>query len=77
VCKFLHSNLGDNVTDNIHVPGIAQLVFESLWTGGSLDRMPVGARFSAPVQTGPVAHPVSYAMGTGSFPGVKPSGRGA
>ena len=33
------------------------------------------ARFSAPVQTGPVAHPASCAMGTGSFPGVK-SGRG-
>jgi len=30
-----------------------------------------GARFSAPVQTGPGAHPASYTMGTGSFPGVK------
>ena len=35
-----------------------------------------GARFSAPVQTGPGAHPASYAMGTGSFPGVKRPGRG-
>ena len=34
-----------------------------------------GARFSAPVQTGPGAHPVSCTMGTVSFPGVK-SGRG-
>ena len=33
-----------------------------------------GAKFSAPVQTGPVAHPVSYTMGTGSFPGVKRPG---
>jgi hypothetical protein len=33
----------------------------------------VGARFSAPVQTGPGAHPVSCTMGTGSFPGVKSS----
>ena len=32
-------------------------------------------RFSAPVQTGPGAHPTSCTMGTGSFPGVK-SGRG-
>ena len=32
-------------------------------------------RFSAPVQTGPGAHPASCIMGTGSFPGVK-SGRG-
>ena len=31
----------------------------------------VGARFSAPVQTGPRAHPASCTMGTGSFPGVK------
>ena len=33
-----------------------------------------GARFSAPVQTGPGAHPSFCTMGTGSFPGVK-SGR--
>jgi len=30
-----------------------------------------GVRFSAPVQTGPDAHPASYTMGTGSFLGVK------
>ena len=35
-----------------------------------------GARFSAPIQTGPEAHPGSYTMGTGSFPGVKRPGRG-
>ena len=35
-----------------------------------------GARFSAPVQTGPEANPASCTIGTGSFPGVK-SGRGA
>ena len=29
-----------------------------------------GARFSAPVQTGPGAHAASCTMGTGSFPGV-------
>ena len=33
------------------------------------------ARFSAPVQTGPEAHPASCTMGTGSFPGVS-CGRG-
>ena len=31
----------------------------------------LGARFSTPFQTGPGAHPASYAMGTDSFPGVK------
>ena len=34
-----------------------------------------GARFPAPVHTGPGAHPASSTMGTGSFPGVK-SGQG-
>jgi hypothetical protein len=41
----------------------------------SRDRIPVEARFSAPVQTGPGAHPASCTMGTASFPGVK-SGQG-
>jgi hypothetical protein len=44
--------------------------------GRSGDRIPVGTRLSAPVQTGPGAHPASCAMGTGSFPGVKRPGRG-
>jgi len=37
-------------------------------------RIPVGTKFSAPVQTGPGAHPASYTMGTGSFPAVKRPG---
>ena len=36
-----------------------------------------GARFSAPVQTGPGTYPAPYTMGTESFPGVKRSERGA
>jgi hypothetical protein len=39
------------------------------------DQIPVEARFSLPVQTGPRDHPASCTMGTGSFPGVE-SGRG-
>jgi len=42
-----------------------------LRVGRSGDRILVGARFSAPVQTGPGAHPASCTMGTGSFPGVR------
>jgi hypothetical protein len=49
---------------------------DSLWAGRSGDRIPVGARFSAPVQTDPGAHPVSYTIGAGSFPGVKLPERG-
>ena len=48
-------------------------------TGYGLDGPGIESRweatFSAPVQTGPGAHPASCTMGTGSFPGVK-SARG-
>jgi len=36
----------------------------------------VGARVFVSVQIGPGAHPASYTMDTGSFPGVKRPGRG-
>jgi len=36
----------------------------------------VAARFSAPVQTGPGAHPASYTVGTVSFPVAKRPGLG-
>ena len=50
---------------------------DSLRAGRSGDRIPVGARFSALVQTDPGVHPASYTIGTGSFPGVKRPRRGA
>jgi hypothetical protein len=55
------------------VDQVAQSV-SRLATGCTGDRIPVGARFSAPVQTGPGAHPASCTTGAGSLPGVK-SGR--
>ena len=42
-----------------------------LRAGRSGDRIQVGARFSASIQTGPGAHPASCTMGTGSFPEIK------
>ena len=36
----------------------------------------MGARFSAPVQTGPGTHSASYTTGTASFPGLKRPGCG-
>ena len=49
---------------------------DSLLVGRSGDRIPVGARFSTPVQTGPGVHPVSYTIGAWSAPGVNRPGRG-
>jgi hypothetical protein len=43
----------------------------ALQAGQSGDQIPVGVRFSAPVQTSPGAHPAIYTMGIKSFPGVK------
>jgi hypothetical protein len=48
-----------------------------LRAGRSRDRILVGTRFFAHIQTDPGAHPAYCTMGTGSFPGVKRPGRGA
>ena len=61
-CERSHnSSVGIATRYRLDGPGI-----ESRW----------GARFSAPVQTGPGAHPATYTMGSGAFQGVKPSERG-
>ena len=57
-------------------PGQLSRYSYSLGAGRSGDRIQVEARFSAHVQTDPGAHPASYTMGTGTFPGVKRPGCG-
>ena len=58
-------------------PGQLSRYSNSLLAGRSGDRIPLEARFFAPVQTVLGAHPASYTMGTGSFfPVVKRAGRG-
>ena len=56
-------------TDITHTNTPGQLSRYSNWlrTGRSEDRITVGARSSAPIQTGYGAHPASYAIGTGSL----------
>jgi hypothetical protein len=68
--SVLNINAGE-----IHVAGLLSRYSDWLRAGGSGNRNPVGAIFSAPVQTGPGAHPASCTMGTGSFQGIE-SGRG-
>jgi hypothetical protein len=72
---FLSMLLINKHITNADGPGSSVGIANELRAGRSGDRIPVGVRFSAPVQTGPGAHPVSCTMGTGSFPGVK-YGRG-
>ena len=50
------------------------LIIDSLRAGRYGNRIPVGARFSAPVQTGPGAHPASYTLGPDLCLGVKAAG---
>jgi len=65
-----------NIYDNVGGPGVLSRYSDSPWPGRSGDRIPVEARFSAPVQTRPGAHHAFYTMWTGSFKGVGRPGRG-
>jgi len=55
------------------VVGIAS---DTLQAAESGDRIPVGKRFSAHVQTGPGTKTASYTIGSGVFLGVERPGRG-
>jgi len=75
----LHVQIFTSVTWRV---GVGKRVYSSVGTatryglGGSGDRIPVEAGFSAHVQVCSGAHSASYTMGTGSLPAVKRTGRG-
>ena len=59
-----------NDTDVVCGPGRRSGYSDLLWFGRSGHQIYTGARFTAPVQKVPGAHPTSYTMDTGSFPGI-------
>jgi len=69
------SHIQLQLTTRIMWAGYLSRYSDWLRAGRSDHQIPVGARISAHVQTGPGAHPASSRMGTGSFPVVK-IGRG-
>jgi hypothetical protein len=75
VYKELTSFINWPFYSSVLEPGYLSRYSVSLRARQSGDRIPLGARFSAPVQNGPGVQPTSYTMGNVSFPEVKRPGR--
>ena len=85
--QSLHRITSIRPVSSFEIPSYSSFISEpgsvvGIVTGYGLDGPGIesrwGARFSAPVQTGPGAHPASCTIGTGSFPwGKERPGRDA
>ena len=75
-CSYVHINIFTRTFHLLTNISLRRFLFDKRRAGRSGDRIQVVARFSAPVETGPGAHPASYTMDTGSLPGVKRPERG-
>jgi hypothetical protein len=64
-------NSPDGTTPDSRISDIFRKLATRYGTDGPRIEFRWGLRFSTPVQTGPGAHPASYAVSTGPFPGVK------
>ena len=77
VCVCMYGCMHVCIYINIYIQGRDSSV--GIATAYGLDGQAIESRWGEifrPVQTGPLAHPASCTMGTGSFPGVKQTGRG-
>jgi len=79
-CQRLSQQRGKRIVKIIYIFNWGRYISVGIATRFGLDGLGIesrcGARFTAPVQTVPGAHPASYAVSTGSFPGVNRPGRG-
>ena len=78
-CYYLHVSTGIYLMSLVAflLTELSQFIEKIIYLSTQAkERIPVGARFSAPGQTGPDAHPAYSTMVTGSLPGVRQLGSG-
>ena len=78
-CVIVREHIQEHIKNaprSLSGPGQLSWYSDLLQAGQSGDRILMGARFSAPVEISPGAHPASYTMGTRSSLQIKRPGHG-